>query len=319
MNRRWALKALCNSSEKVGERYREAQRAIQCEARRDKARWLKEQCTSVEEGLKRNNPRKAYQFIKTLGKNCQPKLRNIKTAKHRVLTDLKDILRRWSDYAEDLYHGENNLTNEESDQSPTLPILESETEEAIRKLPKNKTAGIDDLPAELLKIDNHQMTKIVCQLCNKVLESGEWPIDWLKPIFIPISKYPGTTECAEHPTIALISDSNKVLHWILLLRIAKTSKEQMGFKKKVKTRDYIFNIRMIMEKAREFNIPLYMVFIDFNKAFDSVRHTALWEITKKMGVNGQIIRLIQKLYQNQEAVVRVESELSKRFNIKKGV
>ena len=82
----------------------------------------------MEEGLKRNNSRNAYQLIKTLRKNFQPKLRNIKNAEHRVLTDLKDILRRWRDYAKNLYHDDNNLTNEDRDQSPTLPILESEVE-----------------------------------------------------------------------------------------------------------------------------------------------------------------------------------------------
>ena len=42
MDRRRPLKVLRNSSEEVEERYREAQRAIQREARRDKAMWLKE-------------------------------------------------------------------------------------------------------------------------------------------------------------------------------------------------------------------------------------------------------------------------------------
>ena len=324
MDQRRALKALRNSSEEGEERYREAHRAIQREARREKARWLEEQCASVEEGLKRNNSRKAYQFIKTLRKTFQPKLRNIKNAEHRVLTDLKDILRRWRDYAKDLYHDENNLTNEDRDQSPTLPILESEVEKAIRKLPKNKAAGIDDLPAELLKTDNQQMTKIVCQLCNKILESGEWATDWLRTIFILIPKTVGIIECAEHRIIALISHNSKVLLRILLSRTAKTAEEQiaeeqMGFRQKVGTRDQIFNIRMIMEKAREFNIPLYMAFIDFKKAFDSVRHTALCEIMKKMGVSEQIISPLRKLYQNQEAAIRVESELSEWFKIKKGV
>ena len=93
----------------------------------------------------------------------------------------------------------------------------------------------------------------------------------------------------------------------------------MGFKKKVGTRDQIFNLRMIMGKASEFNSPLYMAFIDFKKNFNSVRHTALCGIMKKMGVSEQIISPLRKLYQNQEAAVRVESELSEWFNMKKGV
>ena len=301
MDRRRALKALCDSSEEVEERYREAQRAIQHEARRDKARWLEELRFCGRKSKK--NSRKAYQHIKTLRKNFQAKLRNIKNGEHRISTDLKNILLRWRDYAEDLYRDESNLTNEDGGQSPTLPIPESGVEEAIRKLPKSKAAGIDDVLAELLKADNRQMTKSVCQLCNKILETGAWPADWLRTIFIPIPKYPGITECVEHHAIVLISYSSKVLLRILLSRMTKTAEkqiaeEQMGFRKKVGTRDQIFNIRMIMEKAREFNIPLYMAFIDFKKAFDSVRHTALCETMKKMGVNGQIISPIRKLYEN---------------------
>ena len=76
---------------------------------------------------------------------------------------------------------------------------------------------------------------------------------------------------------------------------------------------------MIMEKAREFNIPLYMAFIDFKKAFDSVSNTTLWGIMKKMGVTEQVITPLQKLYQSQEVAVRIESEQTEWFNIKKGV
>ena len=134
----------------------------------------------------------------------------------------------------------------------------------------------------------------------------------------------GRTECTEHRTIALISHSSKVLLPILLWRISKTAgaqnaEEQMSFRKKFRTTDQVFDIRMIVEKAREFNIDLYMAFIDFKKAFDSVRHTALCEIMKKMGVREQIISSLRKLYQNQEAAIRVESELSEWLNIKKGV
>ena len=66
-------------------------------------------------------------------KNFQSKLRNIKNAERLVLTDLKDILRRWRDYEDDFYHNEDKLTNEDSDQSPALSILESKVEEVIRK------------------------------------------------------------------------------------------------------------------------------------------------------------------------------------------
>ena len=86
-------------------------------------------------------------------KNFRPKLRSIKDAKHRILTDLKDMLRRWREHAEIFYYHEGNLTDDDGDQSPVRGLLESEAEKAIRKLPRSKAGRIDDLPAELLKTD----------------------------------------------------------------------------------------------------------------------------------------------------------------------
>ena len=76
---------------------------------------------------------------------------------------------------------------------------------------------------------------------------------------------------------------------------------------------------MIMQKTRKLNIPLYMAFADFEKAFDPFHHTTLWGMMKKMEVSGQVITPLQKLYQSQEVAVRIGSALSECFNINKGV
>ena len=53
---------------------------------------------------------------------------------------------------------------------------------------------------------------------------------------------------------------------------------QAGFRKGRGTRDQIANIRLIMEKAREFQKNIYFCFIAYAKAFDCVDHNKLWEI-----------------------------------------
>ena len=52
---------------------------------------------------------------------------------------------------------------------------------------------------------------------------------------------------------------------------------QAGFRKGRRTRDQIFNILWITEKAREFQKNNYFCFIDYAKAFDSVDHNKLWK------------------------------------------
>ena len=59
---------------------------------------------------------------------------------------------------------------------------------------------------------------------------------------------------------------------------------QAGFKKGRGTRDQIANICWIIEKAREFQKNIYICFIDYAKAFDSVDHNKLWKILKEMGI-----------------------------------
>ena len=50
------------------------------------------------------------------------------------------------------------------------------------------------------------------------------------------------------------------------------------------TRNQVANIHWIIEKAREFQKSIYLYFIDYTKASDSVDHNKLWEILKEMGI-----------------------------------
>ena len=79
---------------------------------------------------------------------------------------------------------------------------------------------------------------------------------------------------------------------------------QAGFRKGRGTRDQIANIRLIIEKAREFQKNIYFCFIDYCKAFDYVDHNQLWEILKEMGIPDHLTCLLRNLYAGQEATVR---------------
>ena len=57
-----------------------------------------------------------------------------------------------------------------------------------------------------------------------------------------------------------------------------------GFRKGGGTRVQIANIRWIIKKAREFQINIYVCFIDYAKAFDCLDHNKLWKILKEMGL-----------------------------------
>ena len=68
--------------------------------------------------------------------------------------------------------------------------------------------------------------------------------------------------------------------------------------------DQKFNIRWIIEKAREFQKNIYFCFIEYAKAFDCVDHNKLWKILHKMGIPDHLTSLLRNLYAGQGATVR---------------
>jgi len=81
--------------------------------------------------------------------------------------------------------------------------------------------------------------------------------------------------------IALVSHASKMLLRIILERIrvnteTEIADKQAEFRQGRETRDQITNLRIPMHKAREHQQPLYMCFMDFKKAFDSISRDKLW-------------------------------------------
>jgi len=69
--------------------------------------------------------------------------------------------------------------------------------------------------------------------------------------------------------------------------------------------DCIFSASQMTEKHREFNIPTYIAFTHFKKAFDSVDRDKLWTIMLNKGIPTHLITIIQKIY--MENIIRVNA------------
>ena len=66
----------------------------------------------------------------------------------------------------------------------------------------------------------------------------------------------------------------------------------------------IANIRWIIEKARDFQKNIYLCFINYTKAFDSVDQDKLWKALRKMGIPDHLTCLLRNLYAGQEATFK---------------
>src|SRR6218665_1154870 len=143
-------------------------------------------------------------------------------------------------------------------------------------------------------------------------------------VFVPIPKKGDPGQCKNNRTIALVAHASKIMLKIVLERIREKTEseindEQAGFRTGRGTRDQITNLRILMQKLNEHRQPLYMCFVDFTKAFDTISQEHLWVTMTEMGYPVHIIILLTKLYGKQQARVRIAGRLSNEFRVKKGV
>ena len=95
--------------------------------------------------------------------------------------------------------------------------------------------------------------------------------------------------------------------------------QQAGFRQDRSCTDHIATLRIIVEQSLELNSSLYVNFIDYEKAFDSVDRETLWKLLKHYGIPGKIITLIQRTYEGMSCTVVRRGQLSDYFNVRTGV
>ena len=174
------------------------------------------------------------------------------------LMEAEDIKKRWQEYTEQLYkedlHNPDNYNGMITHLEPD--ILECEVKWALESITTNKSIGGDGIPVELFQILKDDAVKVLHSICQQIWKTQQWPQDWKRSVFIPISKKGNAKECSNYCTIALISHASKVMLTILQARLqqymnCELPDVQAGFRKGRGTREQIANIRSIIEKARE--------------------------------------------------------------------
>ena len=68
------------------------------------------------------------------------------------------------------------------------PILREEVEIAVASLKKGKSAGVDNIPAELVQAGGETMIDVLTEICNRIWRIGEWPTPWTQSLIITLSK-----------------------------------------------------------------------------------------------------------------------------------
>ena len=262
-----------------------------------------------------------------------------------MLRDKAEILQRWARFFGTLLNTKSPKLNlaiiEEVQQRPAAPTTRGsvplgsaptleETRRVTRGMHNWKAPGSDSVVAELLKIDE-PAESIVLERFHAILvevwTGGEVPQQWKDATIKVLYKKSDRSNCNDYRGISLLSHEGKVLLKIVANRLSDYCEahgilpdEQCGFRPERSTVDMPFVVRRLQELARRRRIPLYMCFVDLQKAYDLVDRELLWKVLARAGVPGEMIAVILQFHDGMQAQVRMNNgELSDWFEVTQGL
>ena len=80
--------------------------------------------------------------------------------------------------------------------------------------------GLDEVPAEIIKLLDEGGIAVLKRIFNKIFESVHYPTQWVSSIFIPLPKKNNARECENHRLISLMSHTLKIFLEIIQQRIS---------------------------------------------------------------------------------------------------
>jgi len=95
--------------------------------------------------------------------------------------------------------------------------------------------------------------------------------------------------------------------------------QQSGFTGGRSTTDAILTLRLLADLHRQFHKPLYVAYVDFKAAFDSVDRSALWAALNHAGLPEPIAELIMEIHKDSVSQVSVAGNISATFPTLSGV
>ena len=209
---------------------------------------------------------------------------------------------------EDVDDGEDSTLDSE--------VTSEEIKSAIERLKNGKAAGEDGITPEMIKTAGSYMLALLANLFTHMLNACTYPAQWVKAIVVPLYKGKGSLkEAVNYRGISLLPHLAKVFTHILNRRITRWLNdkraivdEQAGFREGYGTHDNVFVMdALIRRRLSKRKQKLYVCYVDFKRAFDSVPRSALWYKLYLLGMRGKLFKLLRDMYSKCSFAVRITS------------
>jgi hypothetical protein len=277
---------------------------------------LKDELSKVNEGLARNyysrlirnNPACSWLVVnKILGETVNNKKRIILTVDNVMVSDDSSVAEIFANYFSETVSASDGSSVKPSfigdSQVNSMyfePVNYEEVAETIMSLDSKKAPGCDSIPAKVLKEIVLELTVPLTDLINMIVMTSTYPDQMKYAHVIPLFKGGDKDSPKSYRGISLLTMLNKIVEKLILKRLINFMRKnqiddrtQYGYRVKFGTNDAVFKFLHEASTSLDKNDFLVVVFVDLQKAFDTVNHDVLLYKLQCIGIRGFLYDLLK--------------------------
>lgn len=217
-------------------------------------------------------------------------------------------------------------------------LTRDQVNEAVMEAAKNKSAGLDGLPAELWQNlavrhardvatgnDAFDIIGLLKSVFNDIEENGVSPNTaftdgWVCPIY----KKGDKREISNYRPITVLNADYKMMTKAMATKLAEIAEhiihpDQAGFVKGRKIHDNVKLTKLMVDYAEAEELGGVIVALDQEKAYDRINHEYLWEVMRHANFPRRFIRTVKYLYEAARSTVMLNGVMSEYFAVTRGV
>ena len=206
------------------------------------------------------------------------------------------------------------------------PTTTQEIEDTISNIDTSKSTGPNSIPNSLLHSIRNSISTPLSIMFNKSFSKGQCPRMLKLTKIIPIYKKDSRLKVSNYRPISLLSNINKILEKLMFNRLysfLETNKciydLQFGFRQKYSTNHALMSMTQQIKDTIEKGNLAVGVFIDFQKAIDTVNHEILLRKLEHYGIRGLALDWFSSYLSKRMQYVSIEKTSSTTEYINHGV
>ena len=335
MNQRYKLLRSCDGTDKISgtwSEYRKVKNKVNKVMKKAEARYWKKQFDEAE------SPQDFWKIVnKTRKKKISTRVSPLRQEKEPIKTNDKEkaellnnffvnIGKELADKLPSSTENKHSLIYRVTPVMKDVQVSHEKMTKHIKKVKSEKSSGPDNVMSRDISILGNSLNEGLDYVSISSISSSEYPDIWKLAKVKSAFKKGEHIQVENYRTLSMLSIPGKLLEVQICEALDEhlknqklLSDNQWGFRKRRSAEGLLLKLTERWKLAVDSGLTLGVVFIDFQKAFDTISHEILAFKLQALGITGNAFELIISYLNNKHQYTELNGQKSETKAVKYGV